>query len=401
MPMNIASIQLVRMDFLMNMFINLSILIIFRYLAVDNQRLGVSSDLPVVIFSSSFLLSGLFSSIAVLIKGPAGFFIPFFVIFTTLLIEKRFKVSYVLYFLSGFIPLVFLWFLFGYIYYGPSYIESYILEETAGRIIEGKHHNESVFYYLLFFLPCILPYSLIFFSSFKNILKSKFRFFLYWIIISITILSISRSKLIIYLSSILLPVSMIIDMAFEENHSLNALKNYMRITILFFVAIFALVLSYSWFGTRILYQNLYLAKAIQNPNTRIILIILIMLSLYFTKNLVNHRNFLIWWIVSICIISLFLYNMLNKHYDVEKAVSYINTKCKDKNIYIYKWKTLYYFKWRMKNNNIRFSRDLPEDEGYCIITSQKIYEEDKLVLPVVAVIPFTRDGGIVVFKNKK
>lgn len=385
LPINIASIQLVRMDFLMNIFINLSILTILNHLFTENRYFS----------KTSFIVSGLFSAVAVLIKGPAGFFLPFFVIFVILLLEKQLKISYIFYFLLGFTPLLFLWFLAGYLFYGKTYIISYIMKETAGRIIHGKHHKESFLYYFLLFLPSILPYSLIFLSGLKEICKSKERIFLYWIIISLVVLSISRSKLLIYLSSLMLPICIIIYSILNKEIITTLEKQFLRITIIIFIALFILLLLLP----ASVVKNPYIASTLELTETKIVLLTLTFISLFIFGQNLNTTKFLWWWIITVSIISFFIYNRLNIHYDINKVVTVLKEECKNE-IYVYKWKLLYYFKWKMGTEKVKFVSEISNQQKGCYITSKKIYEEDKLKGEYPKMLPFPRDGGIVILKAR-
>ncbi len=390
-PINFVSVQLVRMDLLMNLFINMSILLVFNKMLENNLK------------SSVFFWSGFFSSLAVLIKGPAGFFVPFSVIFITVIMERKFKIFYFISFLLGFVILVLLWFLGGYIYFGGSYLESYLFKEIVGRIIYGKHHKENFFYYFLLFLPAILPFSLIFIFNLQSIFKSHSRFFLYWIVISLLVLSISRSKLIIYLSSIMLPVGVIISNIFQQQHLGKKISMLCKVTIILFILKLVLLLLAVW--TIYLISDIsssrlhHLINHLKMWDVKIVVSVLIIVSILFIIKKTNPLNFLMWWIVTLSIISIFLYYKLNKHYDVSSIVKAINQECYSKNIYVYKWKTLYYFKWRGKNENIRFTWELPVGNSKCIITSFKIYREEKIGLSIYKRLSFSRDEGIVIIKK--
>ncbi|MFN7181280.1 MAG: ArnT family glycosyltransferase [Planctomycetota bacterium] len=391
LPLNFVSIQLVRMDFLMNIFINLSIILIFNSLKDDNLKPG------------NFFLSGLFSSVAVMIKGPAGFFIPLCVIFIILVIEKKFKASFARYFLLGFFPLILLWFVAGYIYHGGRYIESYLFKETAGRIIYGEHHRESLFYYFLLFLPVILPFSFLFALNLKYIYKTNHRIFLYWIIISVVVLSVSKSKLIIYLSSLMLPVSIIVCKILEEKGSDRTICFLYKITIVFFAILFSTILVFAYYPqilSSIFPGNTssYIINYLTTFQAKSVVIVLILIGIFFITLKANPLIFLSWWTITIFILSMYLYYGLNKHYDLSYIVDTIKRDCKGKDVIVYKWKTLYYLKWRGKNEKIIFSSKIRQGKEVCIITSLKIYQEEKIGLKVHTELSFSRNGGIVILK---
>ena len=135
-------------DTFFTLFILIAIIFLHRY--VENKK-------------KIFLyLSVIFQGIAVLIKGPLGFLIPFFtytgyLIFTNDLKELK-KTPWLTSFLI-LLGVVLLWFIPAFIAGGKDFVEIIIFKHVLKRYAEGVNHPRSFFYYFYIFPLDFLPWT--------------------------------------------------------------------------------------------------------------------------------------------------------------------------------------------------------------------------------------------------
>ncbi|MCF0167590.1 MAG: hypothetical protein HUJ93_02945 [Bacteroidales bacterium] len=189
-----------RMDTLMCLFIMLAIYQFYRMYIGSADRLG-----------GQWIL-GLWVFLALFTKGPVGFLMPPLGICTFLLLRRKGKeiLSYMGWRFWAVLAVgCAVWFSGVAIEGGKEYLESLLVHQTAGRMVNAFNHKEPIYYYIYTILYVIFPYTLalipIYFKvARKNTVKGGQRseFALVCLIFSTAVfvgLSLSSSKLAIYL----------------------------------------------------------------------------------------------------------------------------------------------------------------------------------------------------------
>lgn len=189
-------IIVMRMDLLMILFIILTLYTFFKMYEGRASRMD-SILLPVYIF------------LAVFSKGPVGLLMPLICIPAFLICERKIKSiwKYLGWRTWGILALLFMiWSAAIYIEAGKDYLMNIMFRQTVDRSVGGVHHKEPIYYYLTTILPAMLPWSpfivAVFVKSFfrKQFFKDSLsRFFFIIIVCTFIMLSLSSSKLSIYL----------------------------------------------------------------------------------------------------------------------------------------------------------------------------------------------------------
>lgn len=151
-------------------------------------------------------------SIAILIKGGAGFAVPILIILTFLILEKKLSFLKEIHFFKGILLIIMIigiWFYGIYLQpQGKEYISLLLGQETFGRMIKAKTHSRP-FYFYLTKLPLILyPYGIIYLGSLVYYIKNIRKYFSWtllekigfsWSVVPLIFFSFMSGKLEIYL----------------------------------------------------------------------------------------------------------------------------------------------------------------------------------------------------------
>ncbi|MDD4899568.1 MAG: glycosyltransferase family 39 protein [Candidatus Omnitrophica bacterium] len=182
----------------------------------------------------SLILAFIASGLAVLSKGPLGFFIPFAIITAFLLIRKDIKYLFCKGTFFGF--LLFLltclpWYIMMITKYGHSFTHEFFYNDHYRRLIEAEHaFNDTWYFYPMSIVGCFFPWSVFLlaalFLRFKNFKlereKPIYLFSLSWIIITLCAFQFAHSKLVSYIFPLfaalgILSGDLIYDLALKEN----------------------------------------------------------------------------------------------------------------------------------------------------------------------------------------
>ncbi len=190
-----------RMDILMSFFILLSMYLFFTMYQNKNE---------ITITKLIFLYLSI--SIAVLIKGGAGFAVPVLIILTFLILERNLPFLKKIFFFKGILLIVMIigiWFYGIYLQpQGKEYISLLLGQETFGRMLKAKTHSRP-FYFYLTKLPLILyPYGILYLGALVYYIKNIKKCFSWtllekigfaWSVIPLIFFSFMSGKLEIYL----------------------------------------------------------------------------------------------------------------------------------------------------------------------------------------------------------
>ncbi|OQX87130.1 MAG: hypothetical protein B6D55_04285 [Candidatus Omnitrophica bacterium 4484_70.2] len=185
---------IIRMDILFYLFVVLSIFLFWWSLKENKFILS--------------LLAGVSGFLAVFTKGGFGFVFPLFCWIVSAVVFRRW-----LFLISSTITMSLCiggWLWWGSEVFLKDYWKILLFKETLQKAINPYIHKEGFFYYFIFFLPILLPLSLFIIGYFINMIKAKENhswqiLMSFWSIGGLVILSIVKSKLVIYLLLISLP----------------------------------------------------------------------------------------------------------------------------------------------------------------------------------------------------
>lgn len=160
--------------------------------------------------NAGILLFFVFSGLAVLAKGPLGFFIPLFTVAAFLLIKRNLRFLYSKYSLWGiliFISISFPWYIFMIKSYGSSFVHEFFYNDHWRRLIEAEHRgNDTWYFYLTAMIGCMAPWSLFvffglvnFFRQLKRQVNPIYVFLASWICVVFLIFEPAHSKLTSYI----------------------------------------------------------------------------------------------------------------------------------------------------------------------------------------------------------
>lgn len=149
---------------------------------------------------------------ALFTKGPVGLLMPILCVLVYGLVNKQleslrliFQIKPILVFLS----LVATWFICVYLEAGGDYLYQLTIEQLVNRGVKGSAHPEPWYYYLISLFKISLPWSLLIVSTLAWGVKQKvyqdnlIKFFFTCIFSTLVLLSVSSSKLDIYLLPVL------------------------------------------------------------------------------------------------------------------------------------------------------------------------------------------------------
>jgi len=191
----IASMVVLRMDMLMNLFIVLALQTFYKIYAGQSKKRDTWL-FPVFVFLALFT------------KGPVGILTPLLSVFVFLLIKKQLN-TFARYW--GWITWLVLiacctlWFGAVYVEGGADYLHNLLFHQTMDRAVDAFHHKEPFYYYFVSIWYILAPWSLLYIGMLVVALKKKAltsdleKFFATVIAVTIGMLSLFSSKLDIYL----------------------------------------------------------------------------------------------------------------------------------------------------------------------------------------------------------
>ena len=296
---------LARMDILFLFFIFLSVYFLWKALTKNKFT-------PLV-------LSAVFSFLAVFTKGALGIIFPLF-IGLGMSIFFRGKGAFVKVIFANIITLLFIaaW-IFSFTQVEGIYFEKMILDQTIGRAVEPKIHDESPFYYLPFIVLVMLPWSFLgagyFFSLRKKVLCSWEKVFLFWFLGGFVLLSAIRSKVPMYLLLLTIPFCGL-TAKFLLGDKEKVKKILLYLTIGFFLFI--------WLGGFIYCKvtGEFFPKA-----AYLVLGVFIVTAIFMIKkrSLQQFKNFFIGWVVLIQLLNFIFLPLASGHADINKIADFLKT----------------------------------------------------------------------------
>jgi len=187
------------------------------------------------------LLFFIFSGLATLTKGPLGFFIPFLIIVSFLLLKRDIKFLFCWHFLWGlfiFTLVTLPWYVFMVKRYGNSFVGEFFYNDHIRRIIEAEHRgNDTWYFYPLSMIGCVFPWSLFLLISLiflpKTLKQPRNHFYLFltcWIGIVFLVFQFAHSKL----TSYILPIFPALSLA-TGDFIINAFSDKFGRRIIFFI----------------------------------------------------------------------------------------------------------------------------------------------------------------------
>ena len=251
LPYILGVSMVLRMDFLMSMFITLAIYLFFSFYY---NKIKINF-LNLTIFYASMAMG-------VLIKGGAGIAIPLISIISFLAFQNDFSFFKKIKIFKG-ILLIFT--ILGFWIYtislnsqGIQYISLLLGRETIGRMIKAKTHIKGAYYYLEQILLLLLPLTLFFIGKIYVLIKNikKFKEFnkidkisFTWFLPNFIFFSLLSGKLAIYMLPILAPGVILalsfIDKKYAEK-SLKVFKWIFTINLSTLVVIILLLPYYNY-----------------------------------------------------------------------------------------------------------------------------------------------------------
>lgn len=229
LPYILGVSMVLRMDFLMSMFITLAIYLFFSFYYEKTP-----------IKTSNLIIFYLSIALGVLVKGGAAIAIPVITILTFLILQKDLKFLKKLKCFRGFALILIV--LGGWLYsislvsQGHEYIRLLLGQETIGRMVKAKTHTKPIYYYLEQILLLLLPVTLFFIGKIYVLVKNikNFRNFdtiekitLSWVLPNFIFFSLLSGKLAIYLLPILAP-AVVLSVSFIDKKYISKRENIFK-----------------------------------------------------------------------------------------------------------------------------------------------------------------------------
>ncbi|MCX5696951.1 MAG: glycosyltransferase family 39 protein [Candidatus Omnitrophica bacterium] len=192
---------------------------------------------------AGILLFFIFSSLAVLTKGPLGLLIPLFIILLFLFFKREFKFLFTPYFFWGaviFIITTFPWYVFMIRRFGGAFTHEFFYNDHIRRILEAEHtSNDTWYFYPLSMFGCMFPWSLFVLAGavhlFRRVRSGSTPVYLFlacWIGVVFLVFQSAHSKLVSYIFP-LFPALAIMSGDFIYSHAPSASKGRMFFLLCF------------------------------------------------------------------------------------------------------------------------------------------------------------------------
>ncbi|MDR1517020.1 MAG: hypothetical protein LBS52_02790 [Dysgonamonadaceae bacterium] len=191
----IASMAVLRMDMLMNMFIVLALNSFYNIYAGQSKKRDAWL-FPIYVFLALFT------------KGPVGILVPLLSVFVFLWIKKELK-TFGRYWgwltWAVLLACCALWFGMVYVEGGADYLNNLLFHQTMDRAVDAFHHKEPFYYYFVSIWYILAPWALLYIGVIVFAIRKKAfttdleKFFATVVAVTIAMLSLFSSKLDIYL----------------------------------------------------------------------------------------------------------------------------------------------------------------------------------------------------------
>lgn len=176
-------------------------------------------DLGLVLFFA-------FSGLAVLTKGPLGFFIPFFTLIVFLITQKRINFLFSKAAVFGFLLFIlisFPWYIFMLKTYGGGFIKEFFYNDHLRRLFEAEHIiNDTWYFYPAAMIVCMFPWSTFVLFALILLFKDKrkdqpvYTYLACWIAVTFLIFQPAHSKLTSYIFPLFPALALITGDYIEE-----------------------------------------------------------------------------------------------------------------------------------------------------------------------------------------
>lgn len=211
-------------DLIFAVFIFLSLGSFFRAYVNSGRKAG------------GIVLSFVFSGLAVLTKGPLGFFIPALAAILFLALKKDLKFIFSKYTLWGLGCLIVVaapWYIYIIKNYGQAFIQEFFYNDHIRRLLEAEHKgNDTWYFYPLSALGCMFPWTIFtaagMLALFKKV-KTNNPVYLYlacWITVVFVVFQSAHSKLVSYILPMFAALAVVTgDFIYE---SISGKKRFVR-----------------------------------------------------------------------------------------------------------------------------------------------------------------------------
>ncbi len=184
------------------------------------------------------------ASLAMLVKGPAGFVLPAGVVFLYLLVANPSELLKLKYYLLSFVSLILgLWWHVYQIFDKGKLFWEIFYKENFKRIYSG---GEPFYFYYLDLLVSFLPYSfLFFFALFWVVFKQRQNHFIFlaWFFFIFTLFSVVKQKIPVYVMPAY-PALAVMTAGFLVSSSWEKLKRYSSYFLSIFISLVCLILIF-------------------------------------------------------------------------------------------------------------------------------------------------------------
>lgn len=264
-----------------------------------------------------------FSGLAVLTKGPLGFFIPSLVIISFLMIRGEVKFllcKYSFWGILAFIGVSFPWYILMIQKYGVTFTQEFFYNDHIRRILEAEHKgNDTWYFYPMSMVGCMFPWSLYSLGACVSMFKNQRRenpiylFLSCWIIFTFIIFQFAHSKLVSYIFP-LFPALAMITADFIYDSAANKGRVFFIISV---IMLLALLLMPPALIIGIPYYAHYISSKVP---IYILAGAFMLLTLMFAFFLFRRRFFKVMFITSLLVPTI-LFAAFYMHSDAEPFVS--------------------------------------------------------------------------------
>ena len=151
-----------------------------------------------------------FAALAVLAKGPLGFFIPMGIVTAFLLYQRQWSFLKTPWTALGFLLCLFIalpWYGYSFVQYGQAFVYEFFYNDHWRRVIEAEHKgNDHWFFYPVTMVAGLFPWSLFLVAAAVDLYKrlkwsvKPFEYFLLsWILVVFVVFQFAHSKLASYI----------------------------------------------------------------------------------------------------------------------------------------------------------------------------------------------------------
>lgn len=177
----------------------------------------------------------------------------------------------------------------------PGLFSYFVVDETIRRVAADSHQRSAPFYLFLFLLPAgIFPWTGFFLRGLKTTLENfkkinEFKLLLLWLLVPLTVFSLSKSKLAAYVLPLLVPVALIaghalVEIFFDLKKKAAELRFHLQ-AVAVTTLIFSLAMVFYSYSEHLVSPRL-------NGNLRFVGVVWTFISLFlFTQRYYGNRRF--------------------------------------------------------------------------------------------------------------